>query len=504
MERTDNNESGSFVFFVSEGSNLFRQLSIQSTKLWSHSSFYATLKQIGLLGNRLALSWFSRRLRRDEISEEMSSENGREFWYDDEVYGLVKLPSYIRDVTAVEEFQRLKYLKQLGTSDAKYDGADHSRFEHSLGACYLAGRLLDSLSWTHTIDDGDRKCVLLAAVLHDVGHGPFSHTWEKFVGAYGERWKHEECSVKLVNRILRRATDLSDGEIALVCSLISGSASDLLTPDRRYLAQIVSADVDVDRCDYLQRDSYHVPNIIQPSRPFREIFERAKIVRVGDESLLAYDLRDYALVYEMAGARQELHRRCYEDPNVLAGELMVCDALHEAERAGFRFSRNGQCERLSKVHNNLELFMYLNDSIIEELLSSKLPGLEKTKEIITRYRKRNLYQQIMTSPVDLSEKINRYNQSQHEAVVRQAFRHIQSTKQWFGDFNVHFYTHNLAGAIVIVPAANAEEHVFVNGCQREFEDEVKEYIIYCTSSDSEVRRATKHHFMNADKATIES
>ncbi|XP_058055086.1 deoxynucleoside triphosphate triphosphohydrolase SAMHD1 [Anopheles bellator] len=487
MEFTDSNESGSFVFFVSEGSSLLQQL----------YSVYKILvaQQFGSLSSRLALSLFG---------GEMSSENGMEFWYNDDVYGLVKLPSYIRDVTELEEFKRLKHLKQLGTLEAKYDGGKHSRFEHSLGACYLAGRLLDALSSTHAIDDGDRKCILLAAVLHDVGHGPFSHTWEKFVREQGERWKHEESSVKLVDRILRRATDLCEGEIALVCSLISGSACELLTPDRRYLAQIVSSDVDVDRCDYLQRDSYHVPDIIQPSRPFREIFERAKIVRVGDESLLAYDLCDYALVYEMADARQELHRRCYEDPSVLAGELMVCDALHEAERAGFRFSRNGQCEPLSKVHNNLELFMYFNDNIIEELLSSNFPGLEKAKEIIARFRKRDLYQQIMTSPVDLREKMNRYNQSQHEAVVRQAFRHIKSTKQWFGDFDVHFYTYNLAGAIVIIPAANAGEQAFVNGCQRESEDEIKEYIIYCTSSDAEVQRATKHHFMNANNATIES
>ncbi|XP_035784727.1 deoxynucleoside triphosphate triphosphohydrolase SAMHD1 homolog [Anopheles albimanus] len=431
-----------------------------------------------------------------------------EFTVSDTVYGSVSLPAFIRPVVEVTEFKRLNHLKQLGVArDARFSGAQHTRYQHSLGACYLANRLLDALSLTHPVSEFDRKCVLLAALLHDVGHGPYSHMWEKFVEVYGEHWKHEESSVRIVDGILRRSTDLSEQEIALVCGLIRGDAFGLLSPDRRFLSQIVSGDVDVDRCDYLQRDSQHVPDIISPSRPFRTIFDRARVMQLGNESILAYDLRDYALIYEMACARQTFHIRCYQDPKVLAAEHMMLDVLHEAERVGFQFSRNGMSERLSNVHKNLDLFKYLDDSIVDEIACSQLPGLEKAKELINRLRDRKLYQEILPSPVDLSDEVEEFNRTHGEPLVRQTFRNIRSTKQWFEKFNVNFYACNSTGnEMVIVPVASAGEIAAVIGnCEMlPTSAEVKDYVLYCTSDDVEVQRASKHHFTNVLNAKIAS
>ncbi|KFB44994.1 AGAP006056-PA-like protein [Anopheles sinensis] len=258
----------------------------------------------------------------------------------DSVYGFYYLPPYIRAAVETEEFLRLKRLKQLGVSNLIFDGANHTRCEHSLGACYLAGKLLDSINLhlEQPISESERMCVMLAAVLHDVGHGPFSHMWEKFVEVYGGHWRHEEASVQLVRQVLGRMEYITEQQTEIICAMIQGTASELLIPERHFLAHIVSSDVDVDRCDYLQRDSYHVPNIIRPSRPFSEMFERARVATVSGKSAIVYHWEDFPLVYEMACARQEFHRGCYQDAAVLGAELMMLDVLHEAERAGFRFS----------------------------------------------------------------------------------------------------------------------------------------------------------------------
>ncbi|XP_052896554.1 deoxynucleoside triphosphate triphosphohydrolase SAMHD1 [Anopheles moucheti] len=423
----------------------------------------------------------------------------------DAVYGTFQLPSYVRTVVASEEFTRLKHLKQLGVSNAVFGTALHTRYDHSLGACYLAGRLLNEVNKTlnKPITEDERKCVMLAAVLHDLGHGPFSHLWEKFVEAYGSHWKHERSSVELARNLLDRMEIVSEKQINLICALIRGDASELLDADRQFMTQIVSSDVDVDRCDYLQRDAHSVPDIIKPSRPFRQLFDRVRVVTLQGKGQLAYHWKDYPLVYEMACARQMFHRRCYQDPKVLGAELMMLDVMHEAERAGFRFLRDGQSEQLSKIHGKPDLFKYLNDNIIGELASSNLPRLEKAKEIINRMQKKHLYEEIIRFSVDMTKEVKEYNCQQGEPIVVQAVRYIKSAQQWFSSFNVTFYKPGTDGGIDVVSLEEARDLNQSVTC--ESVDEIEQYIIYCTSVDPVVQRRAKHHFTNLlNEPTMES
>uniref|UniRef100_A0A182WHP0 HD domain-containing protein n=1 Tax=Anopheles minimus TaxID=112268 RepID=A0A182WHP0_9DIPT len=414
----------------------------------------------------------------------------------DPVYGTFQLPPYVRAVVSTVEFSRLKHLKQLGVSNAVFETALHTRYEHSLGACYLAERLLHQVDKTldNPITEDERKCVLLAAVLHDIGHGPFSHLWEKFVEAYGVPWRHERSSVELASNLLDRMEDISEKQVNLICALIRGDASELLDPDRQFMTQIVSSDVDVDRCDYLQRDSHSVPGILQPSRPFRRLFDRVRTVTVQGKVQLAYHWADFPLVYEMACARQTFHRRCYQDPKVLGAELMMLDVMHEAERSGFRFERNGQSEQLSKIHGKPDLFKYLDDNIIAELASSKLPRLERAKAIISRLQNNHLYEEIIRFPVEMTKEVKQFNDHQGEPIVVQAVRYIKSAHQWFSSFNVTFYKPGTDGGIEIVSREEARDLNQTITC--ESVDEIEEYIIYCTSTDPEVVRNAKQHFTN--------
>uniref|UniRef100_A0A182XM45 HD domain-containing protein n=1 Tax=Anopheles quadriannulatus TaxID=34691 RepID=A0A182XM45_ANOQN len=419
----------------------------------------------------------------------------------DAVYGTFRLPSFVRAVTEAHEFVRLKYLKQLGVSNAVFGTARHTRYDHSLGACYLSGRLLDAVNKTLNppVTEDERKCVMLAAALHDIGHGPFSHLWEKFVEVYGAPWRHERSSVELAQRVLDRLENVSVKQIALICALIRGDAADLLTSDRQFLAHIVSSDVDVDRCDYLQRDAHHVPGVIEPSRPFRQMFDRVRVVTVEGKARLAYHWQDYPLVYEMACARQAFHRRCYQDVEVLGAELMMLDVMHEAERAGFRFTRDGNSEPLSKVHDKPELFRYLNDNITSELAASKLPGLDRAKALIARLQSKDLYKEVIRFSIDMIEEVNKFNHQQGKPIVAQAFRYIKSTKQWFGSFNVTFYKPSPTKRdddddVAVVSLEEARDLNHSNTVTGESAEEIKEYIIYCTDTNPAVHSAAQQYF----------
>src|ERR1051326_9039238 len=146
------------------------------------------------------------------------------------------------------EFQRLRRIKQLGLGLYTYQGAEHSRFTHSLGAMHLMTRILKQLEDRHTIDEEERATVRAAALLHDVGHGPFSHAMEKVLGVH-----HEQMTIAAVtsedtnlNAVLRSFSSELPQRLA---SVIDGKFKPAA------LAQLVSSQLDVDRMDYLLRDS---------------------------------------------------------------------------------------------------------------------------------------------------------------------------------------------------------------------------------------------------------
>lgn len=146
------------------------------------------------------------------------------------------------------EFQRLRRIRQLGIGFFTYQGAEHSRFTHSLGALHLALRIMDKLQPKYGIPDDHRIAMLTAALLHDVGHGPFSHLIESIM-----RFHHEDWTVKTIlseetgiGKLLREySAELPEQVAAIVGGTFQPAA----------LGQLISSQLDVDRMDYLLRDS---------------------------------------------------------------------------------------------------------------------------------------------------------------------------------------------------------------------------------------------------------
>jgi len=174
--------------------------------------------------------------------------------YRDPVHNIIRLRTdtaegeLMMNLIDAAEFQRLRRIKQLGLGLYTYQGAEHSRFTHSLGAFHLMSRVLDRMSERYSIDADDRIAARAAALLHDVGHGSFSHVMEKVLNFHHEQWTvqvllSEETEI---GQLLRsHSTELPNK----VASIIEGK----FQPSA--LAQLVSSQLDVDRMDYLLRDS---------------------------------------------------------------------------------------------------------------------------------------------------------------------------------------------------------------------------------------------------------
>ncbi|MBU8892636.1 MAG: HD domain-containing protein [Bacteroidales bacterium] len=164
----------------------------------------------------------------------------------DPVYGLINIPSeIIYDIIEHKYFQRLRRIKQLGLTDYVYPGAVHTRFQHTLGAVHLLSSAISVLrSKGILITTDEEEAVSLAILLHDTGHGPFSHTFEKIII---EKYNHEELSV-LFMEVLNKEFN---GKLNLAIKIFKNQYH------KKFLHQLVSSQLDVDRLDYLRRDSFY-------------------------------------------------------------------------------------------------------------------------------------------------------------------------------------------------------------------------------------------------------
>ena len=174
--------------------------------------------------------------------------------YRDSVHNIIRLETgnaagrLLIDLIDTSEFQRLRRIRQLGLAHFAYQGAEHSRFTHSLGVLHLATRILDKLRSKYEISESDKIAVQAAALLHDIGHGAFSHVIEPI-----QNFHHENFSIEAIlseeTEIGRLLKQYSDELPEKVASIIRGD----FRPTA--LAQLVSSQLDADRMDYLLRDS---------------------------------------------------------------------------------------------------------------------------------------------------------------------------------------------------------------------------------------------------------
>jgi HD superfamily phosphohydrolase len=212
-------------------------------------------------------------------------------------------------------FQRTHNIKQLSLGYYVYHGAEHSRFGHMIGAAHIAGLAYDSLK-KNTVELGetfhgdeiDRVTLRMAALLHDVGHAPFSHSLENILEA-----DHEKYSQKLVKHHFEDVLKKANVDPDVVNNLIEGAY-----PKKPYLSKIVSGQLDVDRLDYLLRDSYY-SGVSYGRYDLGRIIDQLAIV--NDKFVVLQG--GYEAVEQLIFARYQMYQQVYFHKTKRAFELML-------------------------------------------------------------------------------------------------------------------------------------------------------------------------------------
>jgi hypothetical protein len=229
----------------------------------------------------------------------------------DPVYGFISIPTeLIFDLIEHPYFQRLRYIKQLGMTHLVYPGALHTRFHHALGAMYLMGMAIETLrNKGHEISHEEEEAVIIAILLHDVGHGPFSHALEEIIV---EGISHEEISSMLMNKL----NEQFKGQLSMAINIFNG------TYNRKFLHQLVSSQLDMDRMDYLNRDSFFTgvsEGVISSHRII-------KMLNVKDDQIAVEEKGIYS-VEKFLIARRLMYWQVYLHKTVVAAEQLLAKIL---------------------------------------------------------------------------------------------------------------------------------------------------------------------------------
>ncbi|XP_024023874.1 deoxynucleoside triphosphate triphosphohydrolase SAMHD1 homolog [Morus notabilis] len=308
----------------------------------------------------------------------------------DNVHGNIYLEPLFLKFIDTEQFQRLRDLKQLGLTHMVYPGGVHSRFEHSLGVYWLAGDAINRITAYQglelDIDRDDIKTVKLAGLLHDVGHGPFSHLFEReFLPRVlnGHKWSHEDMSVEMIDYIVdEHNIEIDSATLKGVKEMITASFehdSCKSVKHKSFLYDIVAngrTGIDVDKFDYIIRDSRACG--LGCNFQSERLMENMRVM----EDEICYRAKEYLTIHKLFATRADLHRTVYTHAKVKAIELMVVDALIKA---------NDSLEIVSKIHQPAE-FWKLDDSILKTIETSSKQELKEARDLVLRIRRRDLYQ----------------------------------------------------------------------------------------------------------------
>lgn len=227
--------------------------------------------------------------------------------FNDPVYGFITIPTdLIFQLIEHPYFQRLRRIKQLGLAELVYPGAVHSRFQHALGAMHLMNEALKTLgSKGVDISDEEKEAALIAILLHDIGHGPFSHVLEHTFLS--------DISHETVSKIIIEKLNLEfEGRLSLAIDIFKNDYH------RAFLHQLVSGQLDVDRLDYLNRDSFFTA-VAEGKIGAERII---KMLNVKDDQLVV-DEKGLMSVENFLVARQHMYWQVYYHKTALCAETIL-------------------------------------------------------------------------------------------------------------------------------------------------------------------------------------
>jgi uncharacterized protein len=233
----------------------------------------------------------------------------------DPVYGFISIPGdFVFDLIEHPWFQRLRNIKQLGLTNFVYPGANHTRFQHGLGALHLMEMAIGTLrSKGAEISAEEEEATYVAILLHDIGHGPFSHALESSII---NGITHEDLSLLL----MRKLNEVYNGGLDLAIEIFLG------TYKRMFLHELISGQMDMDRLDYLRRDCFFT-GVIEGSVGSERIISMLNVV---DDTLVVDEKGIYSLEKFLI-ARRLMYWQVYMHKTVISCESLLVNILRRAK-----------------------------------------------------------------------------------------------------------------------------------------------------------------------------
>ncbi len=242
----------------------------------------------------------------------------------DPVHGYVYITEAEKNVIDTYPMQRLRRLRQLAGSEYVYPGANHTRFEHCLGVMYLAGHVLENPNISRIVNDDEVDMCRISALLHDCGHGPFSHVFEHLLIKDLEK-THEDITSWIIEK-----SEVSDklSKMGFNTKEVAGLAvGKLHKKDRAFLDQIISSAVDVDKQDFIVRDTYHTG----AEYGFIDVYRLIHALDVLGENL-AVELGALSALEAFVIARIESFKSIYFHRVGRAAQIMLATAMDKANK----------------------------------------------------------------------------------------------------------------------------------------------------------------------------
>ncbi|WP_430790116.1 HD domain-containing protein [Virgibacillus flavescens] len=333
----------------------------------------------------------------------------------------------IWDLIATPEFQRLRRIKQLGTTNLTFHGAEHSRFNHSLGVYEIVRRIINNFTDRPHWNKDERILCLCAALLHDLGHGPFSHSFEKVF-----KLDHEHFTQQIiigdthVHKILER---VSTGFSQKVADVIAKTYKDKL------VVSLISSQIDADRMDYLQRDAYFtgvsyghfdMERILRVMRPIDD--------QVVIKSSGMHAVEDYIM------SRYQMYWQVYFHPVTRSAEVILSKILHRAKHL-FESNYTFKLEPthfISFFHEQVDLkdYLKLDESIVSYYFQAWQEEDDAIlRDLCERFMNRRLFKYVEFNPnSQMNEWMELYKLFQEADINPEYYLEVDSSSDLPYDF----------------------------------------------------------------------
>ncbi len=270
--------------------------------------------------------------------------------FNDPIYGFINIPNtLIYDLIQHPYFQRLRRISQMGLSYLVYPGANHTRFHHALGCLHIMQKAVQVLKFKNiTISDEEENALYIAILLHDIGHGPFSHAMEHSIV---EDVHHEEISLLFMNKLNIEFK----GKLDLAIKIFKGEYH------RKFMLQLISSQLDMDRMDYLKRDSFY-SGVEEGKINSDRLIQMMNVV----DDILVIEEKGIYSVEKFLMARRLMYWQVYLHKTSLVAEMTLTNILKRAKEL-FEKGKNIECSSslFYFIENKITLSDF-NDTILDK------------------------------------------------------------------------------------------------------------------------------------------